>query len=68
MKAVNKYSGHAIRAKSIMKRKLGVDSKGQILENIPLQIGPCSPGTNYLHKLYRSSPVNQVILRKGLVK
>jgi hypothetical protein len=48
--------------------KLGAEGKGQISENIPLYIGPYSSGTNYLHMLKGLSPVNQVILGKGLGK
>jgi hypothetical protein len=44
------------------------ESKGQILENIPLQIGSYSSATNYLQRLQELCPVSQVILGKGLGK
>jgi hypothetical protein len=62
------YRGHVNRAESIMMGKLGVESKGQILENIPLKIGPYTSGTNCLQMFYGLSPVRQVILGKGLGK
>jgi hypothetical protein len=42
--------------------KLGTESKRHISENILLQIGQSSCGTNHLQMLYGLSSVNQVIL------
>jgi hypothetical protein len=51
-----------------MTGKLRAECKGQILENIPFYIGVYSSGTDYLKMHYGLSPVNQIILGKGLGK
>jgi hypothetical protein len=63
---VTDYNGPTIWAGLIMNGKSVTEGKGRISGNIPLWLGPSDSGTGHLYKFYGLSPVNQMLLDRGL--